>query len=330
MVKYYGRARSRVGSVNTTQLGLKMQGCPSNVGRQGYLTNEVGRRINCRMKVCGWRPVHGVTIGPPATFNYPVRPTNLLARSRWSGPNPCMMPAPKSQARAGGVGNIWTPRDGSSSQAHRAGLSSSAGAAALGAEMPLVTLSMISNGGPLSTLAEEAERIAGGELLGGAAAPAASEEIVLQMSATETKAGMKVTSETLGSIEGTSIFSEAVAGIGVILYEDSVTRKDGTCGAPPFDKPGNHWPLPPANTCYGDNMTIMLVGSRMGGTARLPTAIRSLRLFPGYEVVLYAGANCTGQNESISNANGREPLERCRANFTPFNGSLKVCARSCN
>jgi hypothetical protein len=33
MVKYYGRARQRIGSVNTNQLGLKMSGCPSRVGR---------------------------------------------------------------------------------------------------------------------------------------------------------------------------------------------------------------------------------------------------------------------------------------------------------
>ncbi len=28
MVKYYGRARQRIGSVNTNQLGLKMSGAP--------------------------------------------------------------------------------------------------------------------------------------------------------------------------------------------------------------------------------------------------------------------------------------------------------------
>ena len=32
MVKYYGRARTRIGSVNTNQLGLKMSGCPGKVG----------------------------------------------------------------------------------------------------------------------------------------------------------------------------------------------------------------------------------------------------------------------------------------------------------
>ena len=60
MVRYYGRARQRVGSVNTVQLGLKMAGCPSNVGRQGFRARSVQRRVQCNLKVCGWRPIHGV------------------------------------------------------------------------------------------------------------------------------------------------------------------------------------------------------------------------------------------------------------------------------
>ena len=60
MVKYYGRARQRIGSVNTNQIGLKMSGCPSKVGRQGYLSRYIGRRAQCNQKYCGPVYYHGV------------------------------------------------------------------------------------------------------------------------------------------------------------------------------------------------------------------------------------------------------------------------------
>ena len=129
MVRYYGRAKQRVGSVNTVQLGLKMAGCPSNVGRQGFRARSVQRRVQCNLKVCGWRPIHGVpnTLAltkaqrldqnlqqgvAPGLFNMRLAPTpGTHGAERWTGPHPCTYAAPKSQARAGGVGNIWTPRD---------------------------------------------------------------------------------------------------------------------------------------------------------------------------------------------------------------------------
>ncbi len=133
MVRYYGRAKQRVGSVNTVQLGLKMAGCPSNVGRQGFRARSVQRRVQCNLKVCGWRPIHGVpnTLAltqaqrldrglpqgvAPGLFNARLQPppgpgAAGNGRKRWTGPHPCTYAAPKSQARAGGVGNIWTPRD---------------------------------------------------------------------------------------------------------------------------------------------------------------------------------------------------------------------------
>lgn len=37
MVRYTGRAKTRTGSVNTNQLGLKMSGCPSTVGKPEYI-----------------------------------------------------------------------------------------------------------------------------------------------------------------------------------------------------------------------------------------------------------------------------------------------------
>ena len=53
MVKYYGRARQRTGSVNTNQPGLKQAGCPSTVGKQGKIVRFLGRRVNCNLKTCG-------------------------------------------------------------------------------------------------------------------------------------------------------------------------------------------------------------------------------------------------------------------------------------
>ena len=111
MVKYYGRARSRTGAVNTTQLGLKMQGCPNQVGRQTNTVFTVNRRVNCILKVCGWRPRYGVYHRKPAVFNFPGKPTDPLALEAWSGPYPCIMKAPRHQPRAGGVGHVWSPRD---------------------------------------------------------------------------------------------------------------------------------------------------------------------------------------------------------------------------
>ena len=59
MVKYYGRARQRIGSVNTNQLGLKMSGCPSKIGRQGYISRYMSQRVNCMEGVCGIPKVNG-------------------------------------------------------------------------------------------------------------------------------------------------------------------------------------------------------------------------------------------------------------------------------
>ena len=60
MVKYYGRARQRTGSVNTNQRGLKMSGCPSKVGRSIAISRYIQRRVNCMTGVCGAIMVHGV------------------------------------------------------------------------------------------------------------------------------------------------------------------------------------------------------------------------------------------------------------------------------
>ena len=53
MVKYYGRAKQRTGSVNTNQIGLNMSGCVSRVGRTGTLAKSVSMRSKCNVKFCG-------------------------------------------------------------------------------------------------------------------------------------------------------------------------------------------------------------------------------------------------------------------------------------
>lgn len=55
MVKYYGRSKQRIGSVNTNQPGLKMAGCPSKIGRSGRLDRYIGQRVNCNLKMCGYK-----------------------------------------------------------------------------------------------------------------------------------------------------------------------------------------------------------------------------------------------------------------------------------
>lgn len=90
MVKYYGRARQRIGSVNTNQIGLKMSGCPSKVGRQGYLNNYIARRAQSNQKYCGPVYYHGVI---------------------WSwNSGRCVAKAPRGQSFNSGVGHKSTPR----------------------------------------------------------------------------------------------------------------------------------------------------------------------------------------------------------------------------
>ena len=90
MVKYYGRARQRIGSVNTNQIGLKMSGCPSKVGRQGYLSRYIARRAQCNQKYCGPVYYHGVLW-------------------KWNSGR-CVAKAPRGQSFNSGVGHKSTPR----------------------------------------------------------------------------------------------------------------------------------------------------------------------------------------------------------------------------
>ena len=94
MVRYYGRARQRIGSVNTNQLGLKMSGCPSRVGRNPVLGRYIGQRVNCMKGRCNPIMIHGVK-----------QNSNNLRNN----PPFCKNKSSKCLAAAGGVGNKNTP-----------------------------------------------------------------------------------------------------------------------------------------------------------------------------------------------------------------------------
>ena len=51
MVKYYGRARQRTGSVNRIQPGLKMAGCVTGGGRPSWVSRYIKNRVNCNARV---------------------------------------------------------------------------------------------------------------------------------------------------------------------------------------------------------------------------------------------------------------------------------------
>ena len=91
MVRYYGRAKTRVGSVNTNQLGLKMSGCPSKIGKQGVLVRYQSRRAQCNQKFIGPVYYHG---------------------QMWSFNNTGVERAPRTQSFNSGVGHINAPRFG--------------------------------------------------------------------------------------------------------------------------------------------------------------------------------------------------------------------------
>jgi hypothetical protein len=94
MVKYYGRAKQRIGAVNTNQLGLKMSGCPSRVGRNPVNARYISHRVNCMNGTCGPVMIHGV----------PYYPNKFRNKFPY-----CVEKTSKCQAAAGGIGNINSP-----------------------------------------------------------------------------------------------------------------------------------------------------------------------------------------------------------------------------
>ena len=123
MVRYYGRARQRIGSVNTNQPALKQAGCPPTVGKQGLIIQHLGKRVNCNLKTCGL-PMSGLrcrygvadAIGRDKTFmdiqnsnNPAIKDYCEQVINKWDGTY-CQWPQPRNRQNAGGVGNIWTSR----------------------------------------------------------------------------------------------------------------------------------------------------------------------------------------------------------------------------
>jgi len=93
MVRYYGRARQRTGSVNTNQLGLKMSGCPGKVGLNPVNNRYIQQRVACNRGVCGIPKVHGVDWRYSMSNAHPF----------------CAEPSGKCLAAAGGIRNIRVP-----------------------------------------------------------------------------------------------------------------------------------------------------------------------------------------------------------------------------
>ena len=123
MVRYYGRARQRIGSVNTNQPALKQAGCPPTVGKQGLIIQHLGKRVNCNLKTCGL-PMSGLrcrygvadAIGRDKTF-WDIQHSNNPAIKNYChqvinkhNGTFCQWPQPRNRQNAGGVGNIWTSR----------------------------------------------------------------------------------------------------------------------------------------------------------------------------------------------------------------------------
>ena len=132
MVKYYGRAKMRTGSVNTIQLGLKMGGLAPTVGYKGTLLRTIKRRVgdNPRFSACGasmrykdtFTAADAAATAAAPKGGYTCRyGLNALAAKDALGDKakaaycvakstPCVFLSRRSAAQAGGVGNIWTPR----------------------------------------------------------------------------------------------------------------------------------------------------------------------------------------------------------------------------
>ncbi len=98
MVRYTGRMKVRTGAVNTNQLGLKMSGCPSRVGRNPVNARYIAQRVACNRGICGIPVVHEV-------IPWRVDMTN----SNHFGRKFCQPRSTTCLAAAGGIGNINTP-----------------------------------------------------------------------------------------------------------------------------------------------------------------------------------------------------------------------------
>ena len=102
MVKYYGRARQRVGAVNRNQPGLKRQGVTGNAGRPRNLSTYVQRRVNSNARTGCVK--NGKLTGKLLIFS---NGEQLCVDNKGYQLIP---KAPHSRACAGGVGQIQHTR----------------------------------------------------------------------------------------------------------------------------------------------------------------------------------------------------------------------------
>ena len=111
MVKYYGRARQRTGSVNRNQPGLKMSGSAPSIGRQGYIIAKMARRVQAHAVVecvSGSRQLASQRLGTQR--KYMPRANAPDGHSVCVAPDPgaLLIPAaPNSRQCAGGVNRYF-------------------------------------------------------------------------------------------------------------------------------------------------------------------------------------------------------------------------------
>ena len=96
MTIYYGRARQQI-NINRKQVGLKMAGCVSGIGRSRWMARYIKTRVNCNSRV-GCVDANGVKTGLLQTIDVAGEVTCV--------PNPgylLIAKAPRSRGCAGGV-----------------------------------------------------------------------------------------------------------------------------------------------------------------------------------------------------------------------------------
>jgi len=107
MVKYYGRARQRTGSVNRNQPGLKMSGTSPSIGRTGWLANKMARRVQGNIAVgcvTGNRQLASQVTGLQRRYVGANPTPQCVTRS----PGALLVPAaPNSRQAAGGVNRYY-------------------------------------------------------------------------------------------------------------------------------------------------------------------------------------------------------------------------------
>ena len=92
MVKYYGRAKTITGSINTNQSGLNMSGTASSVGHASSVQRYINRRVDSLAGVCGIPKQNGGSWRQSLKNKHPY----------------CRQKASKCLAAAGGVGRPYS------------------------------------------------------------------------------------------------------------------------------------------------------------------------------------------------------------------------------